>query len=206
MRLRIALITVFTILLIDQVFKIYIKTHFYLGESLEVFPGFQLHFIENRGMAFGTEMGGSGSFWGKLALSIFRLVAIGALAWYLRKLILEKAKPLMIAAIAMIFAGALGNMIDSMFYGLVFSKSGLGHENIAAFFPPEGGYASFLFGEVVDMIEFTFFPYVFNIADSAVTVGVAILILWNRSFFGTKKKTSPATATEPENVSSTPVS
>jgi signal peptidase II len=153
-------------------------------------------------MAFGTELGGSGSFWGKLALSTFRLLAIGALGWYLRKLVKQEAKPLMIAAIAMIFAGALGNMLDSMFYGLLFSESGIGHMNTAAFFPADGGYAPFLFGNVVDMIEFTFFPYVFNVADSAVTIGVAILILWNKSFFGQKKQAGPA----PESVSSTSVS
>lgn len=206
MRTKVALITAFTILLIDQLVKIYIKTHFYLGESVEAFPGLNIHFIENRGMAFGTELGGSGSFWGKLALSTFRLVAIGALVWYMRKLIREQAKPLMIAAIAMIFAGALGNMLDSMFYGLIFNESGAGHMNVASFMPAEGGYAPFLFGNVVDMFEFTFFPYVFNIADSAVTVGVAILILWNKSFFGSKKDSDPAAVNETENVSSDPVS
>lgn len=205
MRLRVALITAFTILLIDQLVKIYVKTHFYLGESVDVLPGLRFHFIENRGMAFGTEIGGSGSYWGKLALSTFRIVAIGALIWYLRKLIKTQAKPLMIAAIAMIFAGALGNIIDSMFYGLIFNESGLGHENIASFMPAGGGYAPFLFGNVVDMIEFTFFPYVFNIADSAVTVGVAILILWNKSFFDAKKKVGE-NKTPAENVSSTTVS
>ena len=112
----------------------------------------------------------------------------------------------MIAAIAMIFAGALGNMLDSMFYGLLFSESGIGHMNTAEFLPSEGGYAPFLFGNVVDMIEFTFFPYVFNIADSAVTVGVAILILWNKSFFGHKKPATPDLQTDAESVSSNSVS
>lgn len=206
MRTRVAIITAFTILLVDQLAKIYIKTHFYLGESVDVFPGFQVHFIENRGMAFGTEIGGSGSFWGKLALSTFRLVAIGALVWYLRKLVKQQAKPLMIAAIALIFAGALGNMLDSMFYGLLFSESGIGHMNTAEFLPAGGGYAPFLFGNVVDMIEFTFFPYVFNVADSAVTVGVAILILWNKSFFGHKKQVPQVVQPEAESVSSNSVS
>lgn len=187
MRLRVALITAFTVLLVDQLAKIYIKTHFYLGENLDVFPGLRLHFVENRGMAFGTELGGSGSFWGKLALSSFRIIAIGVLIWYLRKLIKTQAKPLMIAAIALVFAGALGNMIDCMFYGLVFSDSAAEYGTIATFMPAGGGYAPFLFGNVVDMVEFTFFPYIFNIADSAVTVGIAILILWNKSFFGNKK-------------------
>ncbi|HYG50085.1 MAG TPA: lipoprotein signal peptidase [Flavobacteriales bacterium] len=187
--MRAALITIFSVLLVDQLVKIYIKTHFYLGESYEVFSWFHIHFIENRGMAFGTELGGSGSTWGKLALSVFRLLAIIGIAWYLRKLIRQKAQTLLIVCIGLIFAGAFGNMIDSMFYGLLFSES---YElQIAEFLPKEGGYAPFLFGNVVDMVSFSFFPPIFNIADSSISIGVAILVLKQKSFFG-KKKDTPA--------------
>ncbi|HLP11803.1 MAG TPA: lipoprotein signal peptidase [Flavobacteriales bacterium] len=188
--MRAALITIFSVLLIDQIVKIYIKTHFYLGESYEVFSWFNIHFIENPGMAFGTEIGGAGSSWGKLALSIFRLVAIVGIAWYMRKLIREKAQTLLIVCIGLIFAGAFGNMIDSMFYGLFFGES---YElQIAQFMPKEGGYAPFLFGNVVDMVSFSFFPPIFNIADSSISIGVAILVLKQKSFFGKKKEMPPA--------------
>lgn len=204
--MRAALITIFTVLLVDQFVKIYIKTHFALGDRVEIFSWFQIHFIENKGMAFGFEMGGPGSFWGKLALSTFRLLAIVAIAWYLRKLIQRKAKTLHLVAIALIFAGAFGNMIDSMFYGLLFSES---HElQVAEFLPKEGGYTGFLFGNVVDMIHFSFFPPVFNIADSAITIGVLILIFWQKSLFGKKETAQPTTETpvnvSPEQVSESP--
>lgn len=185
--MRAALITIFTVLLVDQAVKIYIKTHFALGESVEVFSWFQVHFIENKGMAFGYELGGSGSFWGKLLLSSFRLLAIVAIAWYMIKLIQRQARTLHIVAIALICSGAFGNIIDSMFYGLIFNES---HElQVAEFMPKEGGYAPFLFGNVVDMLHFSFFPPVFNIADSAITIGVAMLLIWQRSFFGKSQAT-----------------
>lgn len=191
--MRAALITIFTVLLVDQLVKIYIKTHFALGESVEVFSWFQIHFIENKGMAFGFELGGSGSFWGKLALSTFRLVAIVGIAWYLVKLIKRGASTLLIVSIGLIFAGAFGNIIDSMFYGLVFNES---HElQVAQFMPEEGGYAPFLFGNVVDMLHFSFFPPVFNIADSSITIGVIILIIWQKKFFGKKEEVKPAEET-----------
>jgi signal peptidase II len=189
--MRAALITIFSVLFIDQLVKIYIKTHFYLGESYEITSWFHIHFIENPGMAFGTEIGGAGSSWGKLALSIFRLAAIIGIAWYLSKLIRQKAKPMLIICIGLIFAGAFGNMIDSMFYGLFFNES---YElQIASFMPKEGGYTSFLFGNVVDMISFSFFPPIFNIADSSISIGVAILVLKQKSFFGKNKEIPPVT-------------
>lgn len=142
-------------------------------------------------MAFGYELGGSGSNWGKLFLSLFRVAAIIGLAWYLRKLVHQNAPKLLLVAIGLIFSGAFGNIIDSMFYGLIFSES---HElQVAAFMPAEGGYAPFLFGNVVDMFSFSFFPPIFNFADSAITIGVALLILKQKSFFGKKEA-----AVEPE--------
>lgn len=193
--MRAALITIFTVLLIDQIVKIYIKTHFALGESYEVFSWFNIHFIENKGMAFGYEIGGTGSNWGKLFLSMFRVAAIIGIAWYLRKLIRQKAKTLLLVAIGLIFAGAFGNIVDSMFYGLIFNES---HElQVASFMPTEGGYAPFLFGNVVDMFSFSFFPPIFNIADSSITIGVAMLIIWQKSFFGKKNNNEENTSSVP---------
>ena len=197
--MRAALITIFTVLLIDQLVKIYIKTHFELGESHEIFSWFQIHFIENKGMAFGYELGGSGSNWGKLFLSVFRIAAIIGIAWYLRKLIINGAKTLLLVAIGLIFAGAFGNIIDSMFYGLVFNES---HElQVAEFMPKEGGYAGFLYGNVVDMFSFSFFPPIFNVADSSISIGVAILILKQKSFFGKKPAVEQGAETVVENNS-----
>lgn len=202
--MRAALITIFTVLFIDQFVKIYIKTHFVLGESVEVFSWFHIHFIENKGMAFGYELGGEGSSIGKLFLSIFRLLAIIGIAWYLRKLIREKASTFFLVAIGLIFAGAFGNIIDSMFYGLIFSESyGL---QTAEFMPANGGYAPFLFGNVVDMVSFSFFPPIFNIADSSITIGVAILILKQKTFFGKKKQESTTdTETIPVSENNPPI-
>lgn len=193
-----ATIIIFIILLIDQVSKFYVKTHFMLGEEVHVFGDwFILHFTENPGMAFGFELGVS---WGKLALSLFRIGAIIALGFYLAHLVKRKSPQGLIVSISLIMAGALGNMIDSAFYGMIFSES-MFHET-AALFPEVGGYSSFLHGKVVDMLYFplfsftwpewvpwlggeffTFFQPVFNIADSSITIGVSLILLFQRSFF-----------------------
>lgn len=192
------LITIILVLIIDQVFKIWIKTHMTLGQEIHIFGNwFILHFTENEGMAFGMSFGGS---FGKLILSIFRIIAIIAIAVYLYKVTVKKGNSLLIISLSLILAGAIGNIIDSAFYGMMFSASKF-HET-ALLFPPEGGYSSFLHGKVVDMLyfpiiqghypdwfpffgsrEFIFFRPVFNIADSSITMGVLMLILFQKKFF-----------------------
>ncbi|MCH8555090.1 MAG: lipoprotein signal peptidase [Schleiferiaceae bacterium] len=184
------------VLLVDQISKLWIKTNFHLGQEIEVFSWFIIHFTENRGMAWGMEFGG---VWGKLALSIFRIGAIIAIGFWLRNLIREKAATVAIVSISLIFAGALGNLIDSAFYGLLFSDS-LGR--VAEFFPEGGGYAPFLQGSVVDMLYFPlikgylpewvpfkggdyfiFFRPIFNIADTAISIGVGLLLVFQKKAF-----------------------
>jgi len=180
-----------------------------LGDEIFVFGSnwFIIHFTENEGMAFGMKFGGG---YGKLILSLFRIFAVAGIGWYLLKLIKENTDKLYIICMSLIFAGAVGNIIDSAFYGLVFNES---YFNIAQFMPAEGGYGSFLHGKVVDMFyfpvlqghypswlpfwggdEFIFFRPVFNIADSSISVGVALLIIFQKRFF--KNKENPATKEE----------
>lgn len=141
-----AFILVILILLVDQIFKIWIKTTMYLGESHPVLGHwFYLHFTENEGMAFGMRLGGD---WGKLLLSIFRIAAVIAITWWLYRVTRKPVSNLLIICISLILAGAMGNIIDSAFYGLIFGEST--YMKIATLFPPEGGYASFLHGKVVD--------------------------------------------------------
>lgn len=201
MNLKKSLLLVFIILLIDQAVKIYIKTHFLLGEYVTVFDWFKIYFVENNGMAFGTEFGGK---IGKLFLTGFRLIAIGGIFYWLYISIKKKASSLLIIAISLILAGAIGNILDSVFYGRIFSDS---FHQVAQFFPKNGGYAPWFQGRVVDMLyfplfninlpeglpliggkHFTFFEPVFNIADSAITIGVAILIIFNKKIFGTSSQ------------------
>jgi signal peptidase II len=198
--LRKSLITILAVLFIDQLLKIWIKTSFVLGDEIHVAGNwFILHFTENEGMAFGMKFGGPS---GKLILSLFRIIAVGFIGYYLWTLIKNAASTGLVICMSLIFAGAIGNIIDSAFYGLIFNES---YFNVAQLFPPGGGYASFLHGKVVDMLyfpmisgtypqwfpfwggdSFLFFRPVFNIADSSITVGVFILILFQNRFFAKK--------------------
>jgi signal peptidase II len=194
---RNAVLIVFLVLLIDQILKLMIKTHLMEGQEILVIGNwFRLHFVENSGMAFSMELP---TEYGKILLSGFRLIAIGFIIYLLRRLIREKYHPGLVYAGAMILAGAIGNMIDSAFYGLIFTDS-IGR--VAAIFPKAGGYAGFLKGNVVDMLWFPiahgvfpgwlpfwggeyyeFFRPVFNIADASITIGVAIIIVFQKTFF-----------------------
>lgn len=192
-----AILLIVLILVVDQILKIWIKTHMVIGEEIPLFGNWGLiHFIENNGMAFGMEMGGRP---GKLILSIFRIIAIIGIAWFLNSLIRKKANLGLILAVSAIIAGAAGNIIDSAFYGMIFSES---YSQPAILFPPGGGYSSFLHGRVVDMFYFpiinttwpdwspfrpgeplVFFRPVFNIADSAITCGVVSILLFQKKMF-----------------------
>lgn len=198
----VALLIIF-ILVIDQALKIYIKTHYLLGEEHKVIGSwFRLHFIENEGMAWGLQFGGG---IGKILLTLFRLVAVILGTFYLRSIIRKKYHVGFIVCAALIYSGAFGNLIDSMFYGLIFSNSN--PFSIATLFPPGGGYASFFHGQVVDMLyfpiihthypswfpvkswrgdEFEFFSPVFNLADSSISIGVIALLIWQKKFFPEK--------------------
>ena len=193
-----AIVIVFVVLLIDQVSKIYIKTSMHLEESFPVFgKWFYIHFTENPGMAMGLEWGGVA---GKYALSGFRIIAIVVISYYIYTWVKKKAHTGFIAAMSLILAGAAGNIFDSLFYGLVFTKSTI--FDIATAFSPEGGYTTFMQGKVVDMLYFpmfympewvpmlgghNFFPYIFNVADAAISVGVVIIIIFQKKFFVEEK-------------------
>ena len=185
-----AVCVIMLLLLLDQVLKIWIKTHLQLHESIEITPWFYLYFTENPGMAFGIEV------IGKLFLSLFRIVAVGFIGYYLYKLVKANQSFGFIACVSMILAGAVGNIIDSVFYGVVFDHS---FGQVATFLPAEGGYDTWLHGKVVDMFyfpliqthfpdwfplwggeEFIFFRPIFNLADSAICVGVFLLLLFYR--------------------------
>ena len=196
---------VVAILVIDQVIKIWVKTHMMLHEQIEVLSWFKIVFIENNGMAYGMEIGS------KLVLSIFRVVAIGILGWYIAQQVKKQARWGYIVCLAMIMAGAAGNIFDSMFYGLIFNAS---TDFYTSYFVPFGtGYAPFLMGKVVDMFYFplivttwpdwvpyvggnpyVFFSPIFNFADSSISVGVVLLLLFYRKEIGeiTLKKKNEA--------------
>jgi len=198
---------VIVILIIDQVVKIWVKTHMFLGESSFYDWGIglkqaQLYFIENKGMAFGWVLPFMSPETSKVMLSLFRLIAIGFITWYIYKMSKNNAPIGYIVSLSFILAGAAGNMIDSAFYGVIFSESGRTSVDIAQMFPSGGGYGKFLQGEVVDMLyfpminghypewfpvkggkPFIFFRPIFNIADSFVTVGVASILIFGKRFF-----------------------
>lgn len=181
---------VMLLLVLDQALKIWIKTHFQLHESVEITPWFYIYFTENPGMAFGIEV------IGKLFLTVFRIVAVAFISYYLYKIVKQNYSFGFIACVALVLAGAVGNIIDSVFYGVIFDHS---YGQVATFMPEGGGYAPWLHGKVVDMFyfpliqttwldwvplyggeEFVFFRPIFNLADSAICVGVFALLLFYR--------------------------
>ena len=170
----------FLVLAADQALKFWVKTHMYLGEKIPVTSWFDLHFVENPGMAFGMEFGGEA---GKLLLTVFRIVVSVLLLWLIRNLTRRHASATLVIPLTLIFAGAVGNIIDSMFYGLVFNDPAVG---VATFLPEGGGYAPLLHGKVVDMFYFHFWQAVFNVADAAVSVGFVWLLLFQGKAFDRK--------------------
>lgn len=208
-------LVILTVLLVDQVLKVLVKTNMTLGQNIHVLGDwFILHFTENAGMAFGLEFAGEN---GKLILTLFRIVAVVIIGIYLSRIINKNAPAGLVLCVSLIMAGALGNIVDSVFYGMVFSESTFYQAAVA--FPQGGGYSSLLHGKVVDMFyfpvintqlpswvpfrggqEFIFFRPVFNVADSAITVGVFILLLFQKRFFHFENKTeeTPETTETPE--------
>lgn len=208
---------IFFILAVDQAFKFYIKTNYFLGEDHQVIGNwFRLHFVENEGMAWGWKLGESGS-WGKIALTVFRLIAVAFGVYYIHHIIKKKAHSGFIICVALIFAGAVGNLIDSLFYGMIFESSDPSIQNVARLFPEGGGYARFLHGKVVDMLyfpiietqwpnwvpfvggdSFEFFSPVFNIADASISIGLIIILLFQNRFF--KKQAGEKQSADETNV------
>jgi signal peptidase II len=190
------------ILLIDQASKIYVKLHFSLGEHVDVFGWFKIYFIENNGMAFGMEL------IGKLFLTLFRVVAVVALAFYIRMLIKKQVRIGYILTVSLVLAGAAGNIIDSVLYGIIFSASEYMGQ-MATLFPSGGGYASLFYGKVVDMLYFPliknasgetlFFSPIFNVADSAITVAVGIIMIFYRKELNDSLETKKAKDVSTEN-------
>lgn len=195
MKLKHAYLIVFLILIIDQISKIYVKTHFILGQEVKVFNWYKILFIENKGMAWGTEIPGQ---YGKIVLTVFRLLVVPAIGYWLWDSIQKKSSNFLIVAISLILAGAFGNIIDSVCYGVIFDNS---FNHIATLFSDKP-YGTWFHGDVVDMFyfpfwhgnlpswlpfwggkEFTFFNAIFNVADFAISTGVGILIFFNKKAF-----------------------
>lgn len=205
MNLRKSLLIIILVLVVDQISKIYIKTHFELEESVSIFNWFKIFFIENEGAAWGTKLSDIlpiSESAGKLVLTLFRLVAIVGIGYWLFDIIRIKAPKSLIIAVSLIFAGAFGNIIDSVFYGVLFNDS---NNQVAELFSNDS-YGKIFYGKVVDMLyfplvdttwpdwvpgwggqRFRFFEPVFNIADTAISIGVGILIVFNKSAFPKKE-------------------
>lgn len=216
-KVLLVVLTVGLVLLFDQWLKIYIKTNFSLGQSVMLIPDwFELHFTENPGMAFGLKFGGKS---GKIVLTLFRLVASVIIVFYIRGLIKEKAKTSLIVLVSLILAGAVGNILDSLFYGIIFNEST--YHQVASYMSDEGGYAPLFMGKVVDMLyfplidtlwpewipymggeRFQFFRPVFNIADAAISTGVFSIVIFRNRLFQMKDK--EVIAEDSVDVSSTP--
>jgi signal peptidase II len=188
--------TAFILIILDQILKIWIKTHFFLGEEYQVFNWFIIHFTENNGMAFGMEFGG---YTGKTILTLFRIIVVGLGIKYVFDLVKKRLSNGALIALGLIIGGAIGNIIDSSFYGIIFNES---YNNVASFMPEGGGYSSLLHGKVVDMFyfplmnshfpnwfpiwggeHFIFFRPVFNIADAGISVGIFMILLFYRREF-----------------------
>ena len=192
---QLSLFIIFAVLIIDQIIKIWVKTHMFWHESIRITDWFFIYFTENNGMAFGME------FIGKLFLTSFRIVAVALIIWYLVKIIRQNLKTGYIVCISLILAGAIGNIIDCVFYGVIFSEST--HGTIANFVPVGEGYSEWLYGKVVDMFyfpiidtnwpewmpfvggeHFIFFSPIFNFADAAISCGIIALILFYGKYLG----------------------
>ena len=203
-----ALGVILLVIILDQALKIWIKTHFYLGEEYVITSWFRLYFIENNGMAFGMELGS------KLFLSVFRIFLAIGLIWYLWKLRTNTTvKTGYVVCVALITAGAIGNIIDCMLYGLIFNNPI--PPQVAPLFPPEGGYATLFHGRVVDMLyfplfsftwpqwmpwvggeHFLFFQPVFNLADAAISVGIILVLLFYTRFLAEPTLKAPEADSE----------
>jgi signal peptidase II len=214
-KIKLSFLIIFLVILSDQILKFWIKTHFMLGQEIHIFGNwFIIHFVENNGMAFGFEFAGE---YGKMFLSIFRIIAVGIMVWYLFRITRRETPLGFIVSLSLIIAGAFGNIIDSAFYGLLFDQS---YGQVASFLPSNGGYAGFLHGKVVDMLyfplisthypewlpwlggeEFIFFRPVFNLADSSITTGIFLVLIFYRKFFSeTTAKKKPVEVTEVSNA------
>jgi len=188
--------TAFILVLLDQILKIWIKTHYVLGEETQIFDWFIIHFTENNGMAFGMEFGG---YTGKKILTLFRIIVVGIGIKYIFNLTKAGVSNGASIALGFIIGGAIGNIIDSSFYGIIFNES---YNNVASFMPEGGGYSSLLHGKVVDMFyfplmnshfpnwlpvwggeHFIFFRPVFNIADAGISIGIFMILLFYRKEF-----------------------
>lgn len=220
MKIRHVTLIILLIVIADQALKIWIKTHYELEHSKQIIgSGFQLLFVENAGMAYGWKFGGD---WGKLALTIFRMLAVIFGVWYLSHIVKNKYHKGFIICASLVFAGALGNLIDSLFYGMIFDKGMtfdpvikeyVRYDGLARF--SSNGYSSFLHGNVVDMLHFpiingkfpSWFPFwggerfqffqpIFNIADASISTGVISILVFQKRFFRHKNKTVKPTTVE----------